>query len=200
MFGFLAKSDANTLRMGDEVLRVRRSSFSQSSMTQVFGNHRQGLCKGVAGNGNETDQNPATCSQVRKEDKPSQGRCGKLQRGDLLEFSGSCGKQLRRIGIQLERLWCVEKVFTNLCLKMNRTEDDEVFALKTKCQRCHSHIESGFKYVHAEEIWRCQKCFPASDKNLRCPHDLPRDARNQAWSSAVAEAPLLCQGVHAKNW
>ena len=31
---------------------------------------------------------PATCSQVWKEDKPSQGSCGKLQRGSLCERSG----------------------------------------------------------------------------------------------------------------
>ena len=84
--------------------------------------------------------NPATCSQVWKEDKLSQGSCGKLQRGNLCERSGSCGKLQRNIEIQLEKNYhnlqstdykYVEKVFTNLRHKLNRSENDEMFDLRT---------------------------------------------------------------------
>ena len=61
----------------------------------------------------------------------------------MLERSGGCGKLQRKIEIQLQttRLdhhnlqladyWQVENVFTNLRRNLNRTEDDEMFDLKT---------------------------------------------------------------------
>ena len=92
-------------------------------------------------------QNPETCSQVWKGDNQSQRSCGELQRdcvqGNMPKSSGGCGKLQRKIEIQLQttRLYhhnlqvtdygYVEKVFTNLRRKLNRTEDDEMFDLKT---------------------------------------------------------------------
>ena len=63
--------------------------------------------------------------------------------GNMLKNSRSCGKLQRKIEIQLQttRLdhhslqvtdyGCVDTFFTNLCRKLNRNEDDEMFDLKT---------------------------------------------------------------------
>ena len=77
----------------------------------------------------------------------SQRGCGKLQRctaqGIMPKSSGICGKLQRKIEIQLQttrldrqnlqvtEYGYVEKVFTNLRRKLNRTEDDDMFDLKT---------------------------------------------------------------------
>ena len=64
-------------------------------------------------------------------------------RGNMAKGSRSCGKLQRKIEIQLQTTRLdhhnlqvtdygyVEKVFTNLRRKLNRTEDDEMFDLKT---------------------------------------------------------------------
>ena len=76
--------------------------------------------------------------------KGAAGNCVRdYVQGNMLKSSRSCGKLQRKIEIQLQttRLdhhslqvtdhGCVETFFTNLCRKLNRTEDDEMFDLKT---------------------------------------------------------------------
>ena len=89
------------------------------------------------------NKNPATYSQVWKEDKPSQEICGQLQQSNVRDSSGSCGKLQRGIEIQLEKTGLdyhnrqvtgkkyVEKVFTSLRHNLNRSENDVMFDLKT---------------------------------------------------------------------
>ena len=75
------------------------------------------------------------CSQVLKGDNQSQRGCGKLQRDNVQ--GNMRGKLQRKIEIQLQTTRLardyryVEKVFTNLRRKLNRTEDDDMFDLKT---------------------------------------------------------------------
>ena len=92
-------------------------------------------------------KNQETCSQVWQGDNQTQRGCGKLQ-GDCVQdnmpkSSGSCGNRQRKIEIQLQTTWLdhhnlqvteygnVQKVFANLCRKLKRTEDGEMFDLKT---------------------------------------------------------------------
>ena len=92
-------------------------------------------------------QNPETCSRVLKGDNQSQNGCEKLQRdtaqGNKPKSSRVCRKLQRKIEIQLQTTRLdhhnlqvtdygyVERVFTNLRRKLNGTEDDEMFHLKT---------------------------------------------------------------------
>ena len=52
-------------------------------------------------------------------------------------------------------------------------------------------LKLDFKYLHAEERWTCPHC--------RCLHDIPKNARSQAWFSAMAQASLHCQRVYEKD-
>ena len=104
--------------------------------------------KGVAGNCNGT-LSRAPCLTVLKEPRETAGgtvqkaTCPRQTGLTMPESSTGCGKLQRKIEIQLQTTRLdhhnlqvtdygyVEKVFTNLRRKLNRTEDDEMFDLKT---------------------------------------------------------------------
>ena len=146
------------------------------------------------------NQNPATTFQVWKEDKPSQGSGGKLQRSKLCQRSRSCGKLLGNIETQIETTGLdyhdlniteykhVEKVFTNLRHKLNRSENDEMFDLKTNVLIWRPFMSTTMKISNSP--WprtsttfdRVQEQEPRRDQDV-VRYDLEADRGNFIWNS-----------------
>ena len=91
----------------------------------------------------------------------------------------------------------VMKQATAICMKLSKgvTKYNVSVAIHT--------WELDFKYVQRKVEYVRRHAFLHKTKKLathcRFLHDIPRDARSQAWCSAVAEASFPCHGAYEKD-